>query len=225
MNYFNYFSEIEETFIRRRGKSLLLSPLDWALIETWNEKKIPLHIVLRGIEKVFDIYDAKPKKKRTIKSLSYCREEVEAQYEDWLETQVGKADGEDIAENDTAGEYSSQTINNYLESLTVDLENAKKYSANNLLDVLEKVIYNLNQLKSGFGDPEGLETDLTNLEKQIDAVLLTNASNERKEEVEKELSGYKKQVESEVYRESYNLLLLKKLRDDAKIPRLSLFYL
>ncbi len=35
-NYFNYFTEIEEHFQRARGTGLfLLSPLDWALIESW----------------------------------------------------------------------------------------------------------------------------------------------------------------------------------------------
>ncbi len=69
LNYYNYFTEIEETFIRRRGKNLLLSPLDWALIEAWQEREVPLHIVLRGIEKVFDLIDKQPHRKRTVKSL------------------------------------------------------------------------------------------------------------------------------------------------------------
>ena len=30
--YFNYFTEIEEHFQRRRGTLLMLSPLDWALM-------------------------------------------------------------------------------------------------------------------------------------------------------------------------------------------------
>jgi len=34
LNYFNYFTEIEERFQQRRGTLLLLSTLDWALIET-----------------------------------------------------------------------------------------------------------------------------------------------------------------------------------------------
>ena len=37
LNYFNYFTEIEERFQQRRGALLLLSTLDWALIETWRE--------------------------------------------------------------------------------------------------------------------------------------------------------------------------------------------
>jgi len=89
LNYYNYFTEIEETFVKRRGKSLLLSPLDWALIESWQEREVPLSIVLRAIEKVFDTVDAQPNRKRSIKSIAYCKEEVEAQFAEWLETQTG----------------------------------------------------------------------------------------------------------------------------------------
>ena len=82
MNYYNYYTEIEEAFVRRRGKSLVLSPLDWALIDAWREREVPLHIVLRAIESVFDIWDKQPKRSRTVKSLAYCREEIEAQFEE-----------------------------------------------------------------------------------------------------------------------------------------------
>ena len=88
MNYFSYFSEIEDTFVRRRGKHLMLSPMDWALIESWKERGVPLHVALRGIEHAFDSHDAK-KQKRTVKTLLYCVEEVEAQYAEWLESRVG----------------------------------------------------------------------------------------------------------------------------------------
>src|SRR5437868_13709842 len=88
MNYFNYFTEIEDTFIRRRGKHLLLSPMDWALIESWKQKGVPLHVALRGIEQAFDSFEARPRR-RSVKSLLYCEEEVEAQYAEWRERQQG----------------------------------------------------------------------------------------------------------------------------------------
>src|SRR4051812_34222845 len=88
MNYFYYFTEIEDTFIRRRGRHLHLSPLDWSLMESWKEMGVPLHVALRGIEHAFDSYEAKPRK-RSVKSLFYCQEEVEAQFAEWREAQVG----------------------------------------------------------------------------------------------------------------------------------------
>ncbi|HWS54606.1 MAG TPA: hypothetical protein VN228_10780, partial [Pyrinomonadaceae bacterium] len=90
LNYFNYFTEIEETFVRRRGKHLLISHLDWVLIESWKQMGIPLHVVLRGIETAFDSYESKPRK-RSVKSLYYCQEEVEAQFAEWVEAQTGAA--------------------------------------------------------------------------------------------------------------------------------------
>ena len=90
MNYFYYFTEIEDTFIRRRGKHLMLSPMDWALIESWKEMGVPLHVALRGIEHSFDSYESK-QRKRSVKTLLYCQEEVEAQYAEWLDSQTGAA--------------------------------------------------------------------------------------------------------------------------------------
>lgn len=96
LNYFNYFTEIEDAFIRRRGRHLLLSPLDWALIESWKEMGVPLHVALRGIEQSFDSYEAKPRR-RTVKSLLYCQEEVEAQFAEWRERQTGAHATDDAA--------------------------------------------------------------------------------------------------------------------------------
>src|SRR5262245_36459789 len=88
-NYFNYFTEIEERFQRRRGTGLLLSTLDWALIETWKDAGIPLAAVLAGIDATFDKYERRPVKTRKINSLAYCSQEVLASAEDMKEAAVG----------------------------------------------------------------------------------------------------------------------------------------
>ncbi len=227
MNYFSYFSEIEDTFIRRRGKNLFLSPLDWALIEAWQERDVPLHIVLRAIEKVFDNFE-KSKKKRTVKSLAFCSEEIEAQYEEWLETQVGKnGDRETAAPDDPM--FSRETMAEHLENLEHTLKNIKTSADVWLAETLIRVLHRLSELKNNFTEAETLENDLTQLEKLLDESLLENAGNENfgklKAETQKELNQYQKQMETEVYQRTFDLLLLKKLRSERGIPRLSLFYL
>ena len=144
MNYFNYFSEIEETFNRRRGKYLFLSPLDWALIESWQERGVPLHVILRGIEKVFDGVDAQPaKRKRSVKSLMYCREEIEAQYEEWLERQIGKShpDGDgSTAETETESAlFSDENVKTHLENAASSLRQAQSKATGELREVLLRV--------------------------------------------------------------------------------------
>ena len=79
-NYFNYFTEIEERFQQRRGTLLMLSTLDWALIETWREAGLPIEAVLRGIDSAFDKYDAKAMRGkgrvRKVNGLGWCAQSV-----------------------------------------------------------------------------------------------------------------------------------------------------
>src|SRR5215213_618861 len=103
----------------------MLSPLDWALIESWQEREVPLHIVLRGIERVFDTIDKQPNRKRSVKSLFYCKEEIEAQFAEWLETQVGAANGAANGESRAASQtpektelFSRETIELHLEKVS-----------------------------------------------------------------------------------------------------------
>src|SRR3954471_22231136 len=91
--YFNYFTEIEEHFQRRRGGLLILSTLDWTLIETWKDAGIPLEAVLRGIDSAFERYEKRPTP-RKVNSLAYCAQEVLAASEEMKEAAVGAASGE-----------------------------------------------------------------------------------------------------------------------------------
>lgn len=232
MNYFNYFSEIEETFNRRRGKYLFLSPLDWALIEAWQERGVPLHVVLRGIEKVFDAADkSAAKRRRSVKSLMYCREEIEAQYEEWLERQVGK-NGDGGEEPETPGAnslFSEAAIKAHLETVANQIAEAGRTAGGELGEVLRRVSARLAELENSFADAESLETALEDLEKVIDAALLEGtqkaALEARKQEVEKQMAQYRGKMQPEVFDRTFDLMLLKGLREAAGIPRLSLFYL
>jgi len=240
LNYFNYFTEIEETFIRRRGRNLLLSPLDWALIETWQERGVPLRIVLRGIEKVFDSIDKQSARKRSVKSLFYCKEEIEAQYAEWLESQVGKngdakiqdsrfkiQDSKADAENSMKSElFSDEAITAHLAKVDGELKSVKNKAKAELRETLEKVENRLAELREKFSDVETLEQSLEKLDALVDESLLQICSTENlKSEIEKSLASYKNKMDAEVYQRTFDLMLLKRLREQAKIPRLSLFYL
>ncbi|MDQ3132413.1 MAG: hypothetical protein M3Q99_16825 [Acidobacteriota bacterium] len=91
MSSSNYLSEVSDLFLQRRGRSLNLSPLDWQTISEWESSGIPLHVVCRAINDVFNKYDEQPKAKQSaIKSISYCAEAIEAGFEDWCKLQVGR---------------------------------------------------------------------------------------------------------------------------------------
>src|SRR3989442_15476633 len=92
-NYFNYFTEIEERFQQRRGSLLMLSTLDWALIETWREGAIPLEAVLRGIDSAFDKHDEKMRRAvgrtRKVNGLAWCAQSVMEAAEQAMEAAIG----------------------------------------------------------------------------------------------------------------------------------------
>lgn len=243
MNYFNYFTEIEDIFIRRRGKHLLLSPMDWALIESWKEMGVPLHVALSGIERAFDSYNAKPRR-RTVKSLLYCQEEVEAQFAEWQESQVGaaaKKNGESIGEksfDETHLPFPRSTILEHLERVGVSVreicEERKKSRKDDFCEALARAAARLQELQQDFAhaarpDAEKLEESLTSLEKLLDEALLANLPTRElaaaRVIAEEQLQPYRSRMEVGVYEQTLENLLLKRLRDAHGLPRLSLFYL
>lgn len=239
MNYFNYFTEIEDAFVRRRGKHLLLSPLDWALIETWKQIGVPLHVVLRGIERAFDSWEARPRK-RTVKSLLYCQEEVEAQYAEWSEARVG---GGEVGSEMQTGEnqplpFSRPAILEHLKLAKQDLLNAweerRHHGEDNFSEVLQRSAGLLQQLTDDFSesanpDARRLEDSLTGLERMLSDGVRAIVSDEQLKSVRsgvvEQLRPYRAQMDKAVYQQTLENLLLKRLREQFSVPRLSLFYL
>jgi len=237
MNYFNYFTEIEDAFVRRRGKHLFLSPLDWALMETWNQAGIPLHIVLRGIERAFDSHAAK-KRKRSIKSLLYCQEEVEAQYAEWLESRIGATPHSAIEADPNKTPFTPARIREHLDESRKILSQLVVARAQNGGDSFNEALTRasdlLRDLANDFdtdadANTRKLEDSLTGLERMLNDALLTIVPVETLATARKDLKAqfkpYKSHMDPQVYSQTVENLLLKRLREQYGVPRLSLFYL
>lgn len=223
MNYFNYYTEIEETFVRRRGKHLLLSPIDWALIEGWQERGIPLHVALRAIENVFDGFDKKPST-RTIKGLLYCREEIEAQYEEWLRSQAGKNEEQEPTED---GELSQSTAAEHIAGL---IEKLRQLDISELREDFDRSISRLEELRADLGSNfEHVDKSLADIEHFLNDALLTNSDRAHLKKLEGEVAAqlkpYKAGMEKDAFEKTFEMMLLKRLREEYGIPRLTLFYL
>jgi hypothetical protein len=224
-NYYNYFTEIEDAFIRRRGKNLLLSPMDWALIEGWRERDIPLHIVLRAIESVFDGWEKQPIQNRTIKSLFYCREEVEAQHAEWIASQAGKNDH--VSTEDLGEQFSLDSIRKHIDEV---IEKLKEVNDTNLREDTDRAVARLEELRASLVDDlEYIDKTLYDIESFLDRALLEHSESGHLKELKKEttaqLRQYKSAMDADAYKKAFELLMLKRLREDLGIPRLGLFYL
>jgi hypothetical protein len=230
-NYFNYFTEIEEHFLKRRGGGLLLSTLDWALIETWKDAGIPLEAALRGIDKTFDHYDQRPSKTRKINGLGFCSQEVLGAAEDMKEAAVGAT-----TQEKPAG-FQTGEIANFLQRNAQQLEAAKlpttgTISVQSLVQESARTLRQLSEeLKTKAELPrlEDLERRLTVLEEKLFAALLASTPDEEivfvRAQADKELAPYRRKMPAAQIDQLQKQYLHKRLLEKYGLPRLSLFYM
>jgi hypothetical protein len=232
-NYFNYFTEIEEHFLRRRGGGLLLSTLDWALIETWKDAEIPLEAVLRGIDATFDHYEQRPSKTRKINALGFCAQEVLAAAEDMKEAAVGVHDSG--KEMKPAGFPLAEVATHLLRSAelleSVQMPQPGGSPAHALARDSAKT---LRELASGLEGKSGvrledLERRLTVLEEKLFAALLASTPDEEivaaRAQADHELAPYRRKMPAAQIDQLQKQYVHKRLLEKYGIPRLSLFYM
>ena len=232
-NYFNYFTEIEEHYQRRRGTVLLLSTLDWALIETWKNAGVPLEAVLRGIDEAFDKYDQRPSKSKKVNSLAYCSQAVLAAAEDMKEAAVGAA-GDSPAKKPG---FEVAEIAAFLRGNAEELEKAKlperpgfatgalaREEAGSLREIAEEI-------ERGGKLPrlEDLERRLTVLEEKLFAVLMAAIPDEDlvkvRAEADRDLAPYRRNMTAAQVEQLHKQYVRKQLLEQCGLPRLSLFYM
>lgn len=233
-NYFNYFTEIEQHFQRRRGTGLLLSTLDWALIETWKDAGIPLEAALRGIDAAFDRYEQRPSKTRKVNSLAYCAQEVLAAAEEMKEAAVGAQRREDPGQ--TLG-FEPGDIVGYFRRNAAQLQAAKfpaaggisaqpvaQQSARTLLELAEEIETSNTPRRL-----EELERRLTVLEEKLFAVLLATTPDEEivavRAQADRELAPYRSKMPAAQVDQLHKQYVRKRLLEKYALPRLSLFYM
>jgi hypothetical protein len=249
LNYFNYFTEVEEEFVRRRGKPLLISPLDWALIESWKNAGIPLHVVLRAINQAFDAYDARPRKYRKVNSVFYCQQEVESTFADYRLAQVGagpegeqtraqKRAGKKSKDNDQATPFPTSVLIDFISRSDEELLQAAAFAAETgrreIESAIERARARLLEISrevksSSHVDAEAMERDLDAIDHMmLDAAIKTSGEEVVKRmraEAESQLSPYRKKMDKSIYNQTVQNFLARRLREAIHVPRLSLFYL
>ena len=233
MNYFNYFTEIEERFCRRRGTVMLCSTLDWALMETWKDAGIPLEAVLRGIDAAFDRYDARPRKTRKINSLAYCAQEVLAAAEDIQEAALGTS-----REKRESG-LELQPVAEFLEGNATQLAKLLEAGGTTSLPetaaaIVRSSAQTLRDLASGLRDAkaaplEDLERRLTVLEEKLFAALLASTPDEQliavRAEADREMAPYRSKMTAAQIDHLQKQYIHKRVLEKYGVPRLSLFYM
>jgi hypothetical protein len=216
-NYFNYFTEIEEHFQRARGTSLfLLSPLDWALIETWKNAGVPLEAVLRGIDAAFEKWRGRKVKTQMVNSLAFCAQAV------LTEAQVMAGTGQPRAKRTSAPPFPLEELRGYLRANAAALPQEH----GDIAAALERLA---GELEAYYEDLESLEQRLTVLEEKMIAALRASQSEEAlletRRELDRQLRPYRGKMTADQLAMLEKQYLERNLLEKAGLPRLSLFYM
>ena len=217
-NYFNYFTETEEHFQRARGTGLfLLSPLDWALIDTWKNAGVPLAAAMRGIDSAFEKWRGRKVKTRMVNSLAFCAQAVLTEAQIMAGAGAGRA-----ARRETAPPFSLEELERYLRSSAAALPAGYAEIAG----ALERLA---TEVDKHYADLEALEQRLTVLEEKAIAIARTRQSEEQmleaRQELDRQLRPYRGKMTADQLALLEKRYLERNLLDAAGLPRLSLFYM
>ena len=232
-NYFNYFTEIEERFQQRRGAILLLSTLDWALIETWRDAEIPLEAVLRGIDIAFDKYESRQKRgrMRRINGLAWCAQAVMEAAQELREASAGSAPSK--AGSGQTG-FEHERVASHLEAAAAALD-ASAIAREACAATAARLRELATAARRGESDRttahemEDFERVLTVLEEKLFAALTAAAPEDLlvalKEHAARELAPYRSRMGAVQLRQVEHQFVQKQLLVHYSLPRLSLFYM
>jgi len=234
-NYFNYFTEIEEYFWKKRGANLLVSPLDWAIMESWQQAGVPLEAALKGIDRAFESHGRSRRAGRPMKSLAYCTDAVLEAAEEAQEAAAGGHDTTQALKKDEP--FSREALRAHFEKNRMQLkEKAANLSArqpelaSRLKEAMQSLVTCSGILDSPAAlDLEDLERRLTVLDEKLRAALLQHAGDDLLLRLRREMDGQLALYRGKMRAEQISLVerqyLHKGLLEAFGLPRLSLFYL
>ena len=229
-NYFNYFTEIEEYFWKKRGTALLVSTLDWALIDTWKQARIPLDVVLQGIDQAFEKYAKRRRKSQKVNSLAYCHQAVLAAAEGAQRAQLPHPSSGDPLPRAELVSYLTSNA----EKLGKAAEGFETQGRLESATTFRSLAASLRELAQAAGtdaplDFEDIERRLTVIEDRMISIL-QNAMPEAamvalRAELDRSLGPARRNLGREQVAHLEKQFLARRLLEQADLPRLSLFYL
>ncbi len=244
MNYYNYFTEIEEHFVRRRGKHMFVSPMDWSLMATWRDSGVPLHVALRGIDRAMDGFFAKqPHSSSKISTLFYCHASVMEEYTRHLESHLGEAPADAPASGTPAAHRAEEpdrpdkdAVLEFLDARIVEITSLPgklsllEGAAEGIERIVERICEIARNLESDKQvDFEALDRDLAILDETLVGELRAALAPEQQAawelDARKELKIYRKKLPKETYGKILENYLRTRIHRHFSVGELSLFHM
>lgn len=228
MNYFNYFTEVEEHFRQARNSGMfMMSPLDWVLVESWKNAGIPLGAVLKGIDRSFEKYHSgKRRRFSTVNSVAYCSQEV-------LGAAREMAHGDAAIQQSTSPGFEPGSLAAFFRERAEQLGRVsdKGKVQRDLLDGVARSLEALAEKAEGgeLGELEEVERMLTVLDDRLFAAATVALSEDQLlqagHDLDAELKPYRRRMTAEQLGSLRQTYLRRKTFDLLGLPRLSLFHM
>jgi hypothetical protein len=217
LNYFNYFTEVEEHFQKARGTSLfLLSPMDWALLESWKNSGVPLEAVLRGIDAAFEKWRTRKIKTQMVNSLAFCTQAILKEAETAAAAVAGRPPEEPP--------IPEEAVRRHLERGLAALRATSGWE-----EAAQSVEAVLAAMGEHFQNLQDLDLRLTAIEDRIAAQARTRLTDEdllsMRRELESQLRPYRGKMPVEQLARLEKTFLDRRVFEHFGLPRLSLYYL
>ncbi len=226
-----YFQDLEAAFIRLRGAPLLLSPADWQVAKRWRREGVPLELVVRVMERVFE-RQAEPDKKAGIRSLRYFRSAVAGAWQRILELGGGEkerlAEPVDIAARLERLAAALPTRAGLLEASAGGSDRLSDLLGAALAGAIAEPVEELaKKILSLTGSARTVEAELQRLDRafmerlreELDAPTLAALE----ESLQDSLAGLSERMGGDIRDQTLGLLLRRRLRQELELPVLSLF--
>ena len=225
-----YWEEIERYFAKKRGNALILSPKDWPLVTSWQERGIPLEVIYQGIDKAFERSEEKQKtsQRQTIRTLAYCQYDVEELWSERKEAVQAKSQDfeEDLHQTISAKRRRVSTkIRSVSEHLRKYAQDPHYSCIKNELMCSSEALDSLTPLVSQAEDTAALsqvKQEIRSIEQQLvsrlEQAIEPNIRQELYTRAETKLASYKKNMNKKTYQETLRIAFLQALRDAYPLP-------
>lgn len=225
MNYYNYFTEIEDHFRQARDSGMfMMSPLDWVLVEAWKDSGIPLAAVLKGIDRAFEKYHSRAKRTTTVNSLAYCTQQV-------LAAARETAHAATVMAQAVPHGFEPDQLAGFLGGRAEELDDAARRAGTGS-PVLAEAASTLSDLadraaRGELTDLEALEQRLSVVQDRVLAVATSSLTDEQmialRRELESQLRPYRRKMDAAQIAMLEQRFLRRKSMDHLGLSPLSLF--
>jgi hypothetical protein len=204
-----YYQTIAKFFIDLRGAPFFLSSKELDIVSKWEEREIPLRIVLEGIKENFELSRSRQPKRKRPYTLDFCHSSVLRAFDLYQDRRIGQKRTKTFSgDKERKGKILSE-IERFLADIPEEVQ---------ILRPIYSGLY--KKLASG----KATEEELEKAEEAIERLIVDNISTPQTDSITAEIRCEFGKVSENKLDQIFRIKAVKAEREKHKIPHVSPFY-